>query len=239
MQKFADHPYLNELLSPVNWANCTDAELPGVISLAVDILKKANIAHMNTSEHDTLAPELAKLRDLTQASSPELLAVGRMALHRLAGVSPPRFDRNVAKFTYAHDMTALCENLSIWLTMKKLNASKLGEMMYGEARDSLFKPKDILKAIGQIPSFASLSPTLGPLLGRRSISGLQIDELLFSHLNVNTTLELSRLDANELWKQASDLKEKYPDRPVFIVANLAYDAQHRRRLYNVSVRYFI
>ena len=226
------HPYLKELLFPVHWTDCTDEGAKVAIGKAVSLLEGANYDHMNDSERQTYDPELAKLRDIAGASSPDILAVGRLSLSRLVGASPPRFRKEEPTYNYTHDLTALSENLSLRVTLQKLIGSKLGEMMFGDKRERTFKSKAVLTSLRSLPAYASLVPEVGPLMGKATMTGANIEAFLLPHMNCKTTLELAGLGALELTKRALAMRDRYPNDPLFLVANIDADAQRRQASYS-------
>ena len=175
---------------------------------------------------------MAKLRDIAGASSTDILEVGRLSLSRLVGAAPPRFNKEEPTYNYTHDLTALSENLSLRVTLQKLVGSKLGGMMFGDKREHTFKSKAVLASLRTLPAYASLVPEVGPLLGKATMTGAEIEAFLLPHMNCKTTLELAGLGASELTRRALAMRDRYPNDPLFLVANIGADAQRRQASYS-------
>lgn len=228
----AAHPYLEELLSGIQWTNCTADEFgTTMLPAALAALEGANESHMNASEKINYAAELIKLQEIAHSPSPDGFGVAQTALSRLVGASPARFDRRASKFTYAHSMTPLCENLSITETVRKLKGTKLGGMMYGEQRKRSFKPKYILSALRSIEDLSSVCSEVGPILGRVARKGAEVETILFPHLNAKTTMQHIQLGWETLCTRATEADTRSEGGSLFVVSNMTADACGRRALY--------
>lgn len=229
----APHPYLQELLSDIQWHSCTADDFGAtILPAALAALESANESHMNSSEKINYAAELVKLQEIAHSPfSPDLLGVAQTALSRLVGALPARFDERASRFTYAHGMTPLCENLSITETVRTLKGTKLGGMMYGEQREKTFRPKDILSALRGIEDFSSVCSEVGPVLGRAARKGAEVEAILFPHLNAKTTLQHIQLGWEALCSRAAESATQSEGGSLFVVSNMAADACRRRALY--------